>query len=126
MKIFKQIPATERLPAKSGRYWTNKGEQTLFTNPQHSKRWAGGIIKEPCFAKVTGLGGLQVMKVKWWMEEIDLPSGEEVLKAAKEDAQEMWGNLHDKMIPGSIRSVGESNEIGFITGCDFIMNKIIL
>lgn len=64
--------------------------------------------------------------IEYWLEEVELPSGQDIYQAAKEDAQEMWGNLHDTMIPGSIRSVGESNEIGFITGCDFIMNKIIL
>lgn len=74
MKIFKQIPATERLPEKSGRYWTNKGQNTLFTTPQNAKKWTRIELPNPSFVKETDMGGLQVMKVKWWMEEIELPS----------------------------------------------------
>ena len=98
--FIKRYPSKGELPKKDGRYITNKGLTTMY---KLNEGWG----------KRTSMGGWQSLRIEYWLEEIELPSEQDV-------------NLEvDKA-----SSADESNEynagldIGYHRCYEFILNKL--
>lgn len=69
--VYRKIMVADRLPKESGEYDTNLKRLQYF---EDLKAWTF------CFKPI------------WWLEEIELPTEEEI----KEAAEEYWGSSHFK------------------------------
>lgn len=61
-KIYRQVSVKERLPEKAGRYFTSFGECTFSTN---TRKWLFMLENSTNY-------------VDWWLEEVELPSEEDI------------------------------------------------
>lgn len=109
--LYRKVQTSERLPEKEGTFLTDCGELDYF--PEHKS----------FLVDIRDMGNVD-MNPDWWLEPVDLPTDDEVRKHASEDSKEMWAQWHNVIIEGTIRTVGESAEIEFINGADYILNKI--
>lgn len=91
MTIYRKVLCSERLPEKTGNYITNIGLNTRF--------------KDNTFNKTTGLGGIKILIISWWLEEIELPS--------EQDLNKRFG-----------RRIQAPISLSLYAGAEYILNKL--
>jgi len=69
-KYYRKVMCSDEMPKEHKVYSTNKGDM-LF------------VAKDKMFGKRL-YGGIIVSYPEWWLEEIELPSEEDIVKIAKE------------------------------------------
>lgn len=102
--IFRKVLVSESLPNESGVYITESKVGLIL------KRYYDSDIKSFMYTNYNGLSR-KCKNIEWWLEEIELPSKEEVdsYKVGKENP-----NKNDQLILNSWKS-----------GANYILNKIL-